>query len=214
MNVNRILERAATEIKNDQVINLGIGLPTELIKFLPDDRDVLIHSENGVLGAWKKARKDEAVSDLIDAGGSYITTKTGASYFDSAVSFAIIRRSKLDMSFMGAFEVDAAGNLANWKIPGKFSPGIGGAMELAQKTPKIIVLCSHVDKAGRPKIKEKCSLPLTAEKCVSRIITDYAVMDVCAEGLVLRELVKEVDVETVVNATEAKLIIPVDLIRY
>ena len=214
MNLNRIAKRAALEIKPNQIINLGIGLPTELIKYLPDDMDVMIHSENGVLGTWKKARKDEARPELIDAGGNYVTTRAGSSGFDSSVSFAMMRRSKLDVSFMGAVEVDAAGNLANWKIPGRFSPGIGGAMELAQKTANIVVLCSHVDKAGRPKIKETCSFPLTAEKCVSRIITDMAVMDVTEGGLVLREIVDDVDVEALINMTEAKLIIPDNLIRY
>ncbi|MCJ9430078.1 3-oxoacid CoA-transferase subunit B [Kordiimonas marina] len=211
MSVEKILKRAAREIQDGQTINLGIGLPTMLVEYLPLDHDVMIHSENGVLGTGRKANEKEANPYLIDAGGSYVTTRPGAAFFDSAVSFAMIRRSKLDMSVMGAFEVDQEGNLANWKIPGKFSPGIGGAMELAQKTGTILILCTHTDKYGKSKILKKCTLPLTAEKCVSRIITDMAVMDVTPEGLVLREVAEGLTPEEVIKATDAELI-PADTI--
>ena len=214
MNTHKMLARAAREIKAGQIINLGIGLPTQLVNYIPEDMEVMIHSENGVLGAWKKATTSTLVPELIDAGGNYITVRQGASYFDSAVSFAIIRRSRLDTSFMGAFEVDAEGNLANWKIPGKFSPGIGGAMELAQKTDRIVLLCSHTDTAGRPKIKQACTLPITGERCVSRIITDMAVIDVKAEGLVLREIADDLEVEDILAVTEARLMIPDVLARF
>ena len=214
MNTLKIIERAAKEVREGQVINLGIGLPTQIISHLPDNMNVMIHTENGLLGAWKKANVSNLDPNLIDAGGNYITLKPGASFFDSAVSFAIIRRSRLDASFMGAFEVDAFGNLANWKIPGKFSPGIGGAMELAQKTDKVIVLCNHTDKAGKPKIKQNCSLPITGERCVSRIITDMAVIDVEAEGLVLREIAEGLEVEDLLSVTEPPLKIPDVLIRF
>lgn len=207
MNLERILKRAAHEIKDGQAINLGIGVPTMLVNYLPADRDVMIHSENGVLGAGRKASVATADPALIDAGGSYITTRPGSAFFDSAVSFAMIRRAKLDMSVMGAFEVDQEGNLANWKIPGKFSPGIGGAMELAQKTKNILILCTHQDKHGNSKILKKCTLPLTAEKCVSRIITDMAVMDVTKDGLVLKEIAEGLTIEQVVQATDADLIL-------
>lgn len=214
MSIDRLVRRAAQEIKSGQIINLGIGLPTMLIEYLPDDMEVLIHSENGVLGAWKKAPRELAEPQLIDAGGNYITMRAGGSIFDSAVSFALIRRSKLDISIMGAFEVDEKGNLANWKIPGRFSPGIGGAMELAQKTKKVIVLCSHNDKSGQSKILKQCTLPLTAKHCVSRIITDKAVMDVTDEGLLLKEMAQDITLKELITCTEANLIIPDTIGRF
>jgi acetate CoA/acetoacetate CoA-transferase beta subunit len=214
MSVNKIAKRAAQEVKDGQIINLGIGLPSLIIHHLPKHIDVMVHSENGVLGVDSQASAETLDADLIDAGGSYVTTRPGASFFDSAVSFAMIRRSKLDTSFMGAFEVDAHGNLANWKIPGKFSPGIGGAMELAQKTRNVIVLTTHVDKAGRSKIKSRCSLPLTAERCVTRIITDMAVIDVTDDGLHLIEIAKEVSLQDVLDATEAPLSVATDLVIF
>jgi 3-oxoacid CoA-transferase B subunit len=206
MSTERLLRRAAREIEAGQVINLGIGLPTRLMAYLPADFPVLIHSENGVLGCGPVATRAAADPRLIDAGGAYITTRPGASYFDSATSFALVRRGRLDLSVMGAFEVDEQGNLANWKIPGRFSPGIGGAMELAQKTPRVLILCSHNDKQGRPKILRRCSLPLTAERCVSRIITDKAVIDVTPAGLRLREVAEGLDSAAVQACTGAELL--------
>lgn len=214
MNTEKILRRAALEIQPGQIINLGIGLPTLLIQYLTDDMQVLVHSENGVLGAWKRAARATANPDLIDAGGGYITTCPGSSFFDSAVSFAIVRRSKLDVSIMGAFEVDQQGNLANSSIPGRFSPGIGGAVELAEKTPRVVILCSHTDKAGNPKIVRECTLPLTARSCVSRIITDKAVMDVTAEGLVLREMSEGLELSELLSQTGAELIVPDNVGRF
>lgn len=205
MSAKKIAQRAAQEVKDGQIINLGIGLPGLLVRYLPTNIDVMVHSENGVLGVAGQADEASLDPDLIDAGGAYVTTRPGASFFDSAVSFSIIRRGKLDTSFMGTFEVDAEGNLANWKIPGKFSPGIGGAMELAQKTKNVVVMTTHVDKAGRSKIKTRCSLPLTAEACVSRIITDMAVIDVTPQGLELVEIAEEVSLQQVIDATDAPL---------
>ncbi len=203
----RILARAAREVIPGQIVNLGIGLPTRLFHYLPDEMEVLVHSENGLLGC-RPRRDDEAPDhDMIDSGGAYITTRPGASVFDSATSFAMIRRSRVDLTFMGAFEVDAAGNLANWKIPGKFSPGIGGAMELAQKVKRLVVLCTHNDKHGNPKILERCRLPLTASGCVSRIITDKAVMDVTPAGLAVVDIAEGLDPATLRAATEATLLI-------
>lgn len=207
MPLERLLRRAAQELLPGQIVNLGIGLPTQLMAYLPPDADVLIHSENGVLGCGPQASAAEADPRLIDAGGAYIRTRVGASFFDSAVSFAMVRRGRLDLSVMGAFEVDALGNLANWKIPGHFSPGIGGAMELAQKTPRVLVLCTHNDKAGRSKVRRHCTLPLTAERCVSRIITDKAVLDVTADGLQLREIAAGLTVDELQRDTEAELLI-------
>ena len=214
MNTERLLKRAVKEVTDGQIINLGIGLPTQIIDYLPDDADVLLHSENGILGSWKAASKEDASPFLIDAGGKYVGTRTGASFFDSATSFAMIRRGKIDLAILGAFEVDQEGSLANWKIPGKYSPGIGGAMELAQKTPRLVVLCAHKDKKGQSKILKKCQLPLTAKHCISRIITDLAVMDVTDEGLVLKEISEEISLDDLLSVTEAELIIAEPLERF
>ena len=214
MKNNRILHRAIKELSSFRVINLGIGLPSKLIDYLPDDLDVHIQTENGVLGAWKRARYGTADSSLIDAGGSYITTRPGSSFFDSSVSFAMIRRSKIQLSIMGAFEVDELGNLANWKIPGSYSPGIGGAMELAQKCGRVVVLCSHNDKNGNPKIVSRSKLPWTVPHCVSRIITDKAVMDVTEAGLVLREMSEDIELDELIKQTGAELIVSEELGRF
>lgn len=203
----RILARAAREVVAGQIVNLGIGLPTRLFHYLPAELEVLIHSENGVLGCQPLVSGNEADLEMIDSGGAYIGTRPGASVFDSALSFAMIRRSRVDITFMGAFEVDQAGNLANWKIPGKFSPGIGGAMELAQKVDTLVVLCSHNDKQGNAKILRQCRLPLTAPRCVSRIITEKAVMAVTDAGLEVIDIAEGLEVATLRAATEAELII-------
>lgn len=203
----RILARAAREVTAGQIVNLGIGLPTRLFHYLPPEMEVLVHSENGVLGCQPLGQGVDPDYELIDSGGAYIGTRPGASVFDSALSFAMIRRSRVDVTFMGAFEVDQQGNLANWKIPGKFSPGIGGAMELAQKVEKLVVLCSHNDKHGNPKILKQCRLPLTAPRCVSLIVTEKAVMEVTEKGLEVIDLAEGMDVESLRAATEAELII-------
>ncbi|MCG6657275.1 3-oxoacid CoA-transferase subunit B [Halomonas campisalis] len=203
----RILARAAREVIPGQIVNLGIGLPTRLFHYLPEEMEVLVHSENGVLGCRPRREGEAPDHDMIDSGGAYIATRPGASVFDSATSFAMIRRSRVDVTFMGAFEVDAAGNLANWKIPGKFSPGIGGAMELAQKVKRLVILCSHNDKHGNPKILARCRLPLTAAACVSRIITDKAVMDVSPAGLEAVEIAEGLSVAELRDATGARLAI-------
>ncbi|RTR05210.1 3-oxoacid CoA-transferase subunit B [Halomonas nitroreducens] len=203
----RMLARAAREVVPGQIVNLGIGLPTRLFDYLTPEMEVLVHSENGVLGCQPLAPGGEPDLEMIDSGGAYIDTRPGASVFDSALSFAMIRRRRVDVTFMGAFEVDQQGNLANWKIPGKFSPGIGGAMELAQKVDKLVVLCSHNDKHGNPKILKHCRLPLTAPRCVSRIITEKAVMQVTDAGLEVMDIAEGLDVATLRAATEAELII-------
>jgi len=202
-----MLARAAREILPGQIVNLGIGLPTRLFHYMPEDLEVLVHSENGVLGCQPLGQGVAPDYELIDSGGAYIGTRPGASVFDSALSFAMIRRSRVDVTFMGAFEVDEQGNLANWKIPGKFSPGIGGAMELAQKVEKLVVLCSHNDKHGNPKILKQCRLPLTAPRCVSLIVTEKAVMEVTEKGLEVIDIAEGMDVDSLRAATEAELII-------
>ncbi len=212
--IEKLLKRASKEIKDGQVVNLGIGLPTKIVSYLSDDLDVMLHSENGVLGVWKKPENSAPDPFLIDAGGQYITTKAGHSYFDSAVSFAMIRRGLLDTSFIGVFEVDEQGSIANWKIPNKFSPGIGGAMELVQKTNNVTVLCTHTDKKGNPKILKKCKLPLTARNCANKIITDKAVINITNKGLVLKEIAKGLEVADLQVQTEAKLIIDNNLSEF
>ncbi|MCH2270709.1 MAG: 3-oxoacid CoA-transferase subunit B [SAR324 cluster bacterium] len=209
----RILRRAAKEIEPGFVINLGIGLPTLVPDYLPDDFDGMIHSENGILGCGPTAKRAQARPSLIDSAGHYITLRTGSSCFDSSVSFSMIRRGRIDLCMLGAFEVDELGNLANWKIPGKLSPGIGGAMELSQKAKRLIVLSTHTDKHGRPKILERCRLPLTAPACVNRIITDEAVMDVTPDGLLVQEIAENLSPEELQNHTEAKLIFPETSLR-
>jgi 3-oxoacid CoA-transferase B subunit len=202
-----IAKRAAGEIRSGQIINLGIGIPTRIPEFLPDDTVVFIHSENGVLGMGPRCRRGTEDRNLIDAGGSYVTLQPGASFFDSVLSFSLVRGGRLDIAFLGALEISAGGDLANWIIPGKYSPGIGGGMELAQKAKRVIVTTTHTTKEGAPKILPECTLPITAKACVGTIITELAVMDVGLEGLVLRELAEGTDVETVKSLTAAPLIV-------
>ncbi len=204
----KIARRAAQEIKSGQVVNLGIGIPTLIPRFLGKDKQIVIHSENGILGLGPPTARGEEDRNLIDAGGAYVTVSPGASFFDSAVSFSIIRSGRLDIAFLGALEVGRQGDLANWMIPGKYTPGIGGGMELAQKAKKLVVTTTHTDRRGRPKILNQCRLPLTAPACVDVIITELAVIHVSPEGLVLRELAEGVEIEEVLTRTEADLIVP------
>ncbi len=204
----KIAGRAAREIRPGQVINLGIGLPTFVPHYLPKDFPVMIHSENGILGMGLRSERGTEDRNLIDAGGSYVTTLPGASFFDSALSFSLVRGGRLDIAFLGALEVAENGDLANWIIPGKFAPGIGGGMELAQKARRLIVTTTHTTKKGEPKIIKSCTLPLTAAGCVDTIITELAVIDVTGDGLILREIAAETDVDTVQNRTGAELMLP------
>lgn len=205
---DKIARRAAREVVPGMVINLGIGIPTFIPDYLPDNMPITIHSENGIIGAGEVAPAADADRNLIDAGGSYITTVPGAAYCDSALSFALVRGGRLDMTFLGALEVSEQGDLANWIIPGKFAPGIGGAMELAQKAKRLIITTTHTTKNGTPKLLKSCTLPLTAPTCVDMIITELAVIAVePGRGLVLQEIAEETDLDTVLAGTEAKLII-------
>ena len=181
----KIAARAAREVQPGQVINLGIGIPTMIPDYLPDADEIFIQSENGILGVGPRCRRGTEDRNLIDAGGSYVTLQPGASFFDSAVSFAIIRGGRVDITFLGTLEVSAAGDLANWIIPGKMAPGIGGGMELAQKARRVVVTTAHTTRDGRPKILPRCTLPLTAKGCVTTIITELAVIDV-TDGCFLR----------------------------
>lgn len=203
--ITRLLKRAAMELWDGCYVNLGIGLPGQVLSLIDPTITTFIHSENGVLGAGQQAPREDMNPMLIDAGGAYVSAVSGACYFDSATSFGMVRNQRLDMCMLGAFEVDACGNLANWKIPGKFIPGIGGAMELAQSTKRLIVLTTHQDKFGASKIKKICSLPLTAKNCVDRIISDCAVIDVLENGLLVREMAEGLSQNQLRDMTEAEL---------
>lgn len=203
-----MVARAAREIAPGMVVNLGIGLPTKVVNHLAHDFPVCLHTENGLTGIGPTLAPEKADRNLIDAGGAYVSTIPGSAFFDSATSFAIVRSGRLDLTMLGAFEVSAAGDLANWKIPGKFSPGVGGGIELAQKARRVVVLTTHTDRAGNSKLKQECSLPLTARACVSRIFTDMAVIDVTLDGFVVVEIAQGVSVADVVAATDAPLGVP------
>jgi len=202
---NRIAKRAAQELRNGMVVNLGIGIPTRVADFIPEGIDVVLHAENGILGAGPSPAEGEEDAFLCNAGGYPVTLAPGASYCDSAIAFAMIRRGRLDMTILGAFEVSERGDLANWLVPGGRVSGIGGAMELAQKAKKVIVLMNHVNQQGESKIRKRCSLPLTAPACVDLIITDMAVIEVTDEGLLLKEIMAPYTVEDVIRHTEATL---------
>lgn len=204
----RIAARAAGTISPGMTINLGIGLPTLISCYLDPMMQVMIHSENGVLGAGSAANHENAHPMQIDAGGGYITVIKGASFFDSATSFAIVRGGRLDIAFLGALEVSEKGDLANWIIPGKFAPGIGGGMELAQKARKLIVVTSHCTKKGLPKIIPQCTLPLTARKCVDMIFTELAVFEIKDDQLVLLEIARESSLNEIREKTTARFKVP------
>jgi 3-oxoacid CoA-transferase subunit B len=203
-----MVARAAREIQPGMVVNLGIGLPTKVVNYLAADFPVCLHTENGLTGIGPSLPPDQANRNLIDAGGAYVSTIPGSAFFDSATSFALVRSGRLDLTMLGAFEVAANGDLANWKIPGKFSPGVGGGIELAQKARRVLILTTHTDRAGTSKLKERCTLPLTAQACVARIFTDMAVIDVGPEGFSLVEIAQGVSVAEIIDATDASLHVP------
>lgn len=202
---NRIASRAAKEIKDGMIVNLGIGIPSLVSNHLSLDIRVMFHAENGILGMGESPEKGEEDAMLCNAGGFPVTILPGASYFDSSTAFGMIRGGYLDITILGGLEVSEKGDLANWVIPGKRVPGIGGGMELAEKAKKVIVLMSHVNKNGEPKILKECTLPLTAKSCVDLIITDMAVIEVGGDGLILREVMEPYTVEEVVKSTGAPL---------
>lgn len=204
-------KRAAEELHHGDIVNLGIGIPTLVANFIPDNIRIVIHSENGFLGIGSSPILGEEDPDLVNAGGFPVTLIPGGSYFDSLLSFSIVRGGHLDITILGALEVSEEGDLANWIVPGKLVPGMGGGMDLAEKAKRTIVLTTHTDKKGKPKIVKKCSLPLTAQRCVDLIITDMAVLKVEKEGLILKEIAESSTVEEVIQATDARIIVSSDL---
>ncbi|MCQ2320337.1 MAG: 3-oxoacid CoA-transferase subunit B [Bacteroidales bacterium] len=205
-----IAKRAAKELHDGDVVNLGIGIPTMIPNYLPEGVEVVLQTENGAMGMGPTPAEGQEDKNLINAGGGFITLNPGASSFDSATSFSIIRGGHVNVSFLGALQVDEKGNLANWIIPGKMAPGMGGAMDLVVGARRVILTMEHTQK-GAPKILKECNLPLTAAGQVDMIITEMGVMQITPEGIVLTEIHPEFTVEQVQAATDAKLIISPNL---
>jgi len=205
-----IATRVAKEFKDGDLVNLGIGLPTLVANYIPEGIDVTLQSENGFVGMGGAPEEGQEIENLVNAGAMPVTILPGAMFFDSAMSFAIIRGGHLDCTVLGALQVDAQGNLANWMIPGKKVPGMGGAMDLVTGAKKVIVAMEHTAR-GNVKIMNECTLPLTAKGQVDLIITEMGVMETTPEGLMLKELNPEFTIEEIQNATEAKLIVSEDL---
>lgn len=203
----QIAQRISKEVKDGMYVNLGIGIPTLVANYVPEDISVEFQSENGVLGMGPFPFEGEEDADLINAGKQTITILPGGSFFDSAFSFGMIRSQKVDLTILGAMEVSENGDIANWKIPGKMVKGMGGAMDLVASAENIIVAMMHVNKAGESKILKKCTLPLTGVNCVKKVVTELAVMEITDKGFKLLERAPGISVEDIVKATEAELII-------
>ncbi|MCS7175056.1 CoA transferase subunit B [Pseudothermotoga sp.] len=203
-----IAKRVALELKDGDIVNLGIGIPTLVANYIPKGVTVFFQSENGILGMGPAPEPGYEHPNLNNAGGSPVTFIPGAAAFDSATSFGLIRGGHVDITVLGGLQVDEEGHLANWMIPGKLIPGMGGAMDLVTGAKKVIVAMTHVEKGGVPKIVKKCSLPLTSVRRVDLIVTDMAVIEVTEKGLVLKEVAPETTIEEVLKFTEARLLIP------
>lgn len=207
----QMAKRIAKELKDGYYVNLGIGIPTLVANYIPEGINVILQSENGLLGIGPFPFEGEEDPDLINAGKQTITYIKGASFFSSADSFAMIRGGHIDLTVLGGLEVDEEGNLANWMIPGKMVKGMGGAMDLVAGTKYVIVCMQHKNKEGKSKILKKCTLPLTGVKCINKVVTDLAVMDFTENGFVLKERAPGVSVEEIIKSTEAKLIVEGDI---
>jgi 3-oxoacid CoA-transferase subunit B len=202
-----IAKRIAKEIRDGYYVNLGIGIPTLVANYIPKGMNVVLQSENGLLGMGPFPFEGEEDADLINAGKQTITTVPGSAFFDSAMSFGMIRARKVDLTILGAMEVADNGDIANWKIPGKMVKGMGGAMDLVASAKNIIVAMQHVNKANESKLLKKCSLPLTGVRCVKKIVTELAVLDITPEGFRLLERAPGISTEQIKNATEGRLVI-------
>lgn len=212
----RLAKRAAEEIHEGMLVNLGIGIPSLVPNYLPEHHSVMFHAENGIVGIGTTPKYGQEDAHLCHAGGYPVTVRKGASYCDSSVAFAMIRRGLIDITILGALQVSASGDVANWMVPGKKVPGMGGAMELAAKAKKVIVLMNHTDKNGKSKLLPSCTLPVTAKKCVDLIITDLGVFLVSETGLLLTDLFAPYTVAEVKQRTEALFVVaePLRVIKW
>jgi len=210
LNKEQIAQRISQEVQDGYTVNLGIGIPTLVVNYIPPTKTVMFQSENGLLGMGPFPMEGTEDADLINAGKQTVTALKGASFFSSADSFAMIRGGHIDLTVLGAMEVDEQGSIANWMVPGKMVKGMGGAMDLVAGAKNVIVAMQHVDKEGHSKLRTKCTLPLTGVKCIKKIVSDYGVIDVTADGFVLREYAPDLTAEAVVKATEGKMTIAPD----